>query len=139
MAPPRIIPPRPLLFRGPDGAQSTDVQRLEWLCERRDNALRDPLKAGDSPAGDGPAVPAPEPDGVGATTLLDRWRVADHEARLVETAVVEGSLRALDGLGVCPSAQDRARARALRQAADDLFVLAAAEMKAQAAADGGQH
>ena len=141
MAPPRI-PPRPLLYRGPD--QSTDAQRLQWLCDRRDDALRDPLKPGDAPAGDAAAddeqaAPAPEPDRVPARTLLDRWRAADHEARMAETAVVEGSLRALDGLGACPSAQDRAKARALRQVADDLFVLAAAELKAEAAAAGGPH
>jgi hypothetical protein len=143
MAPPRI-PPRPLLYRGPDQTQPTDAQRLQWLCDRRDDALRDPLKpgdppAGDTPAGDEPAAAAPEPDRVSARTLLDRWRAADDEARVAETAVVEGSLRALDGLGACPSAQDRAKARALRQVADDLFVLAAAELKAEAAASGGHH
>ena len=140
MAPPRI-PPRPLLFRGPDQPPPSDAQRLQWLCDRRDDAMRDPLKAGDAltgeaPAGAGQAAPAPEPERVSARTLLDRWRAADHEARLAETAVVEGSLRALEGLGICPSPQERAKARALRQLADDLFVLAAAELKAEASAGG---
>jgi hypothetical protein len=64
--------------------------------------------------------------------LFKEWRAADRQAHLLEKALTQASLIALETRGEAPSPQQRDRARRLRQAADDLFALAMAEMKSQA-------
>lgn len=53
--------------------------------------------------------------------LFDRWREADAAARAAEREVLAASLEALDGKGVPPTSEARARARNLRIAADALL------------------
>ncbi len=65
--------------------------------------------------------------------VFNEWRTADRQAHLLEQALSLASLNALQGKGPAPAAQDRERARKLRQSADDLFQHAMAELAARAA------
>jgi hypothetical protein len=67
--------------------------------------------------------------------LFNKWRAADRKAHDLEQALTRASLRALEGRGEPPSAQERAQAHKLRHTADDLFQLAMEEMKARASAN----
>jgi hypothetical protein len=64
--------------------------------------------------------------------LFQEWRVADRNARAIEHALSRASLSALDGKAEPPSAEERERAKKLRETADDLFQLAMADMQLRA-------
>lgn len=49
------------------------------------------------------------------------WREADTRARAAEACVLNASLTALDGRGQPPTVAERARAKALREEADQLL------------------
>ena len=67
--------------------------------------------------------------------LFNEWRAADRKAHAMEQELTRASLRALEGRGEPPSAQERALAHKLRHTADELFQLAMQEMKARTGAN----
>lgn len=64
--------------------------------------------------------------------LFQEWRVADRNARAIDHALTRTSLNAVEGKAQPPSAEERARAKKLRETADDLFQLAMADMTLRA-------
>jgi hypothetical protein len=62
------------------------------------------------------------------TDLFQEWRTANSQAFAAESECMRFSMELIDGVGEGPSEALRARARKLRAQADDLFVLAMAEM-----------
>lgn len=68
--------------------------------------------------------------------LLEQWRTADREAHKVEQALLQASLRALEGRAPVPSDEQREAARRLRRTADDLFQRSMDEFAALARAKG---
>jgi hypothetical protein len=63
-----------------------------------------------------------------STDLFQKWRVANRVATAAERAMLNASLRALDGDGEPPSPAEAQRVRGLRTTADDLFQLAMAQL-----------
>ncbi|QJW84823.1 hypothetical protein HK414_17955 [Ramlibacter terrae] len=61
-------------------------------------------------------------------TTMQRWRAADERAVDLEVAVLEASLRSLQGRGKPPTPEDWARAGAARAEAKALFPAAMAEV-----------
>ena len=64
--------------------------------------------------------------------VFQMWRVADRQARALETALTRSLLAALDGQGVFPSQELCELAQQLRHAANDLFAVAMKEMARRA-------
>jgi hypothetical protein len=56
-----------------------------------------------------------------STDLFQEWRVASRIATTAERAMLNASIRALDGKGEPPSQAEAQRVRRLRATADDLF------------------
>jgi hypothetical protein len=63
-----------------------------------------------------------------STDLFQEWRVANRVATTAERAVLNASIRALDGQGEPPSQAEAQRVRRLRATADELFQLAMAQL-----------
>jgi hypothetical protein len=68
-----------------------------------------------------------------ATQFFDEWRAADKLAAVAEKAVLTASLKAIDGKGPLPGAEEIDQAKRLRGVANDLFGVAMEEMTARAA------
>jgi hypothetical protein len=64
-----------------------------------------------------------------AADLFREWRTADRAAHAFEQELIKSSLKALEGLGEAPAAQEKEKAHELRRTANDLFHLAMVEMK----------
>ncbi len=63
-----------------------------------------------------------------STDLFHEWRAANRMAAAAEKAMLNASIRALEGKGEPPSSADACRLKRLRADADALFQLAMAQM-----------
>jgi hypothetical protein len=63
-----------------------------------------------------------------STDLFQEWRVAHRAATAAEKAMLNASIRALEGKGEPPSQAEAQAIRRLRAVADDLFQQAMAQM-----------
>ena len=68
------------------------------------------------------------------TDLVDAWRAADRKARAVEAEVSRAFLQAMAGRGETPPASRRAKARILREHANELLGAAQADLHQRARA-----
>ena len=68
------------------------------------------------------------------TELVDAWRAADRKARAAEAEVSRAFLQALDGHGEAPPESRRARAKILREHANELLGAAQADLHRRARA-----
>lgn len=75
-----------------------------------------------------------------STDLFQEWRIANRIATTAEKAMLNASIRALDGQGEPPSQLEAQRVKRLRATADDLFQRAMAQMgeMAMMARNGGR-
>ena len=61
--------------------------------------------------------------------IFQEWRIADRAAHAAEQRVMRDAISSMDDSGPAPSLEDRAAAHRLRSIANDLFVVAMAELK----------
>jgi len=61
--------------------------------------------------------------------IFQEWRVADRVAHAAEQRVVREAMASFDDNAAPPSAESKDTAHRLRSVADDLFVVAMAELK----------
>ena len=61
--------------------------------------------------------------------IFQEWRVADRAAHAAEQRVMRDAMASMDDSGPAPSREDRDAAHRLRSIANDLFVIAMAELK----------
>lgn len=67
-----------------------------------------------------------------ASDLFREWRTADKVAHELEKRLLQQAMASIDGTGEPPPLEDKEKARRLREIANDLFLIAMAEMKRQA-------
>jgi len=61
--------------------------------------------------------------------IFQEWRIADRAAHAAEQRVMRDAISSMDDSGPPPTTQDREAAHRLRSIANDLFVIAMAELK----------
>lgn len=68
----------------------------------------------------------------GKDLLLREWRAANNKAHGMEQALARSCVAALDGKAPWPTEDERARVKAARSLADDLFQVSMAEINERA-------